>query len=231
MKKCLSILTVITAGFVISLHAALPVTDDFNRSNENPLASPWTAPDGGGAGGGSNFNLSSNHLAGQGLATFQLMYYAETYPDDQNIQFTLGGTSLNLFYAGPAVRIQTSNQNGYVFGDAAGVYIIAKMVSGSITGNTLQTCPGTPTTGDVLKLDATGTTLTGFINGSSTSCVVTGETTYSSGKGGGWGYGSGPTLDDFSAASSGGSGGSTTKPNNCFFFGGCEEKDFVFFIK
>jgi hypothetical protein len=176
---------------------ALPASDNFNRPDENPLGGNWTAPDGVDF---SKFLLSSHFLVGQGGSTFQLMYWnADSFGSDHKSQATLNGTGLTTAYGGVAVRIQASGQACYVFGDHAGTYKISRMDAGALTN--LSTVTGTPTVGDVLRLEVSGADLTAFVNGSTPSGGTANDATYTGGAAGLWGY-SGLTafeLDDWSA--------------------------------
>jgi len=214
MKKYLVILSVVLSCVV--LYAAAQ-TDNFDRTGESPLGSPWIAPDGV---ADSKFNLSSNHLVGQGLSTFQLMYYNHTPNTDHYSQATLGGSDLTnvATYALVAVSVQSSGQSAYVYGIVAGanVYKIQKMSGGSLSA--LQTCTGTPTVGDVMKLSKSGTGLTGTVNGGNTCSATNGD--LSGGFYGLAGYNGGGayTLDDWSGDDVSG-GGSSSPVKLCNSFG------------
>jgi hypothetical protein len=164
---------------------ALPAADDFNRS-ENPLATHWTAPDGL---LGSKF-ICANQLTGQGESTFQLEYWSDdVFDGNHKSTITLTGSNLAGAYGGVAVRVQASGQNAYVFGDVLGAYVISKMASGALS--TLQTCTGTPTVGDILKLEISGATLTAYVD-SGAGFVQVGTANNSDltgGSAGLWGYG------------------------------------------
>lgn len=173
----------------------------------------WTAPDGV---ADSKFILTSNHVTGQGLSTLQLMYWnADSFNTNHYSQATLGGNSLTsaATYAGVAARVQTTGQNAYLFGFFSGSgngYEIRKIVAGSISA--VQTCTGTPASGDKLKLEANGTTLTAYVDTGSGFTQVgqaTGQNDFTNGAAGMFGYNGGDafTLDDFAADNVGGGGG------------------------
>ena len=179
---------------------SLPATDSFDRTGESPLQFPWIAPDGN---ADSKFILISNHLNGQGLSTIQWMYYSETYANSHKSQVTLGGSDLTAAatYAGVVTNMQATGQSGYLFGlIAGGGYKIQRMDSG--TRQNLADCTGTPTVGDLLRLDSdrSAGTLTAYVNGSQVG-QVTGESTYTGGAAGLFGYNGGGafTLEDFAA--------------------------------
>jgi hypothetical protein len=178
---------------------ALPASDDFNRANETPLAGNWTAPDGV---ADSKFFLNSNALNGQGASTLQWMHWtADSLSNSHKSGATLGGSSLAAAgtYGGVATNMQASGQSGYLFGVIAGSgYKIQRMDSGVRTN--LQDCTGTPTAGDILRLDSdrSAGTLTAYVNGTQVG-VVSGENTYTGGAPGLFGYTGGGafTLDDW----------------------------------
>jgi len=180
---------------------ALPASDDFARDPETPLGGNWTAPDGL---GDSKFFLTNFHLVGQGLSTLQWMYWnQDVFAASHKTTATLGGTDLTsaATYAGVVTNMQATGQSGYLFGlIAGGGYKIQRLDSG--VRSNLTDCTGTPTVDDVLRLesDRTAGTLTAFVNGSQVG-VVSGETTYTGGAAGLFGYNGGGafTLDTFVA--------------------------------
>ncbi|HEY6180245.1 MAG TPA: hypothetical protein VIX73_37645 [Kofleriaceae bacterium] len=190
-------------------------SDTFTRADENPLASPWVAPDGA---ADSKFLLSSFSLAGQGGATFQLMHHGDTYTDDQASEATLGGSNPSAVgvYGGVAVDIQPTGQNAIVFGATSGSYKISVMASGALT-TTIATCAGTPTAGDVLKLSRSSTTYTGTVGGTEPGTCHGTDSTYASGRAGLWGYGGigNYTLDNWT-----GSNVSAASRRGCVIGGG-----------
>ena len=209
MKKYLVSLAIICS---VALLSAASYSDDFNRSNENPIAGNWATP-----GGVDPMQISSNQAeASTAGANYNYSYYNNTFGNDQDSQGTLKGTSLASFHSGVGVRGSTSALTGYFYGDIAGTYKILLLSAGS--SSTLATCTGTPTAGHVMKLSVTSNHLTGTINGGS-SCTVD-DSTLTSGKAFIFGYSTlgQAALDDWSGSDSGG-GGSSNPIKLCNSFG------------
>lgn len=169
---------------------SLPASDNFDRANESPLGGNWTAPDGQ---ADSKFLLvgdgSHGHLEGQGGATIQWMYWnADSFNTNHKSQIVLsGGNDITNSgnYCGVSVRIQSSGQSGYYWGIITGAYKLRRLDSGTQSSD-LATIADTPTVNDVLRLEASGTTITGFLNG--TQKVQVTDNTYSNGAPGLFGY-------------------------------------------
>ncbi len=188
------------------LSHSLPASDDFNRSNESPMAGNWSTP----ASGADPFFLSSNVVQGTGASNENYGYWnADVFPDDQFSQATLVSNT-SSFDCGVSVRVSTSTASSYSFGNRGNTATtgIFKIASGTFT---LLLTSGTPVAnGDVLKITAAGTTLEGFING--VSIGTTTDATYTSGSAGLNGYGSGGVcaFDDWSGGAVGGGGGGSS---------------------
>jgi hypothetical protein len=137
---------------------ALPASDNFNRANENPLAGNWTT-----APGASAMQLFSNQVTGSTGANCTSFWNADTFGNDQYSQVTpVDNTN---FGAGLAVRVRTTTQyDCYIlFLNASGSVQIYKIIAGSVT---LLSSPNFAyAAGDVIKLEAVGTTLTAYKNG------------------------------------------------------------------
>ena len=143
------------------------------------------------------FDLKSNLADPQAGANYSLTYWnADTFGNDQFSQATLGGTAIASWYAGVADRIQSGALTAYLFGNIQGVYKLIYITAGS--SNVLATGSGTPTAGDVLKLEISGTGLTGKVNGVSNATAT--DSALASGQAGLFGYGGNglATLDDWS---------------------------------
>ncbi len=192
---------------IVSVHAAIPASDDFNRDNETPLGGNWTQQI---AAGDATFNLTGNAVYSQGGANATSNYWnADAFGNDQYSQATAQVDG--AYYIAVMTRMQVGAQSGYYFMAAAGTYVIGFIVAGSATG--LATCSGTPTDGDVMKLSSVGNVHTAKVNGSDPGgvpCAGTdGSNTFTSGQPGIYGYGGGGTvsLDDWSADNIAGGGG------------------------
>lgn len=201
-----------TAAFVVALSviasAWTPTTDDFNRADESPLASPWVAPDGDTDG---NFDLNLNTAKPHAGAHYSFMYNNAVLGDDQYAQVQLSTDGLTVpdgtNYAGACVRMAATGETAYCFTHVIGVYTILEFTGGT-TPSTLATCSGTPAANDVVYISVVGTTITGKVNGGDpggSPCNAT-DASIASGKAGMNGYGT-ITLDNFEADSLGGGGG------------------------
>ena len=173
-------------------------TDNFNRANETPLASPWTR-----AGTGTAFNLVSNALTKPTNPDDAYMYYSgAAATGDQFAQAKQVVKPTNNDW-GPAVRVQGASGSatfaGYFFDDydGPGGPQIGRHLNGSFTAITSWGVSGNSVAGDILRIEATGSTIKAFVNGtqyqsSATDSLVTG------GQPGIFWYEPSGTLDDWS---------------------------------
>jgi len=134
-------------------------TDDFNRSNADPIGGNWTTPS-----GASTFRIVSNsfHTTSSGSDPWIAYWNADTFDADQYSQF---GVLPAIDKGGPAVRIGTSTLNGYMYTlRQTNLTRLYKRISGSYTQIAAYT--DTATTTSVFKISAVGSTLTVYIGGS-----------------------------------------------------------------
>jgi hypothetical protein len=139
--------------------AGASATDNFTRANGGPGAN-WTAVDG-------TFAIVSNtiQVATNGGDGRSAMYWnAVGFMADQYAELTLnpalGGGTTPL---GPAVRVGAAGENWYAFLSFSGSLYLAKMVAGAYTNMT--NVVHAISNGDKLRLEVSGTTLTGKVNG------------------------------------------------------------------
>jgi len=137
-------------------------TDDFNRSNENPIAIPWSMASGPGLGNNSS-RIVSNQFSG-GVGTTFAVLNDLTFANDQSSSVVVtAGNSTGYF--GPAVRASSNGDCYYVgWQEAQNRFKVAKRVGGTETefanvGNTGFA------SGDTLGLSVSGNVLTVSING------------------------------------------------------------------
>jgi hypothetical protein len=138
------------------------VSDNFNRANENPLASPWIAVE-------NSLKIDTNIVYGVTGSVRNVMRYGGAgLSGNHEAQLKLGGApaSVGEWYRGPCVRCQSGAVSYYaVWADAAQSKII-QVIAGTLT----DVIAGGPAGADqdVLRLRAvtvTGvTTLTLYIN-------------------------------------------------------------------
>lgn len=155
-------------------------TDNFNRANEDPIASPWNAV------------WAAQDLLGRlldnGVATdnntdlgggYNKYTGALTCANDQSATVTLMNWTGDRDTAGPAVRISADGLSAYfVLAQRYGPTIYWRLHE--IPGwGTLVSGTETFSSGDTIKLDATGSTLTVYKNGVSIGSAT--DTTIASG--------------------------------------------------
>jgi hypothetical protein len=172
-------------------------TDNFNRANETPLASPWGTCFGGGA------RLVSNAVTST-VSTESGSYYADTWGADQESMGTIGNLSPNNNYAELIVR-GDGNGNAFVLAtdgqSGAGHTEFGRFTNGSFT--LLDGVSATFANGDRMRLTVSGSsgsiTLTAYRDtGSGWTQVgqLTGQTGPNSGAPGVGAFGL-ATVDDW----------------------------------
>jgi hypothetical protein len=192
-------------------------SDDFNRSNENPLSGGgnWTVA-------GSSIApilLSSNVVAKSSSSSQNGSYYAgASFADDQCAELKLasGGD------IGPMVRIQTGQTylSGYALGyDIADGLIAIIKYDGIGNVEWLDSVSGTMSNGDIQKICVNGTAITAYKNGSPITGLSATDSTFTSGRPGiySWALSSG-TGDDWSAS---GGAGTLTDGTTYHFYTRC----------
>jgi len=179
-------------------------TDNFNRANESPvLLAPWRM---GSTQADSAWQLFSNQAIPAVASFVAWTYYDSTWTGDHYSQGTIGGPAIGSLFIGVGVRMQSTGERGYVLWDSAGTYKLERDDAGTFT-TLISTIANSPSGGDVLKLQAVGSTLTAWVNGSIVGTVT--DTTYSTGAPGMVGYGNSAqvTLDDWEGVDVGAGGG------------------------
>ena len=170
---------------------ALPATDNFNRANAANLGANWTAQAG-------NMQVTSNEIGANGASSSTengVYWNADTFGDDQYSQ-VIAASVESYAGAGAACRIATNTDDSWYgfYSDTSYLYFF-KMVSGTWTSIDSDSTPAS--TSDVIKIDAEGTTITGYRNGSSQATNT--DSALASGAAGvtSWGDGVGTTVDDW----------------------------------
>lgn len=142
-------------------------TDGFNRTNETPLAAPWTSA------GENNFNLAGNVAVPDQNGQDCSMIYTGTFGNDQSSSAKLNivggsgaGAGIGLYTRHPT----TATKSGYrLCGDhvASNNWELARFVAGAFTSLLVFTRAWT--NGDLFELRAVGpasaTVLTVYHNG------------------------------------------------------------------
>lgn len=169
----------------------LPVSDNFNRSNANPAGGNWTPLT------TNVVQILSNRLVG--VSGFGFTYWnADTPNDAQWASCKMPNSTARS--GGPAIRIQAGSgtREGYRYNVNDGT--LSKYVSG--TGTVLQTIADTPSTTAVYKLEAIGSTIKVYKDGTQIGTDVT-DTAWASGRVGVWHSASSAEIDDWSADNAG----------------------------
>ena len=179
---------------------ALPATDDFQGTDGDALttySSNWTLNTGdfkiqesGGAG-----RVTPDEPANEAGAHWN----ADSFNNDQYAELTLIASVGPAVFIGPAVRCAASGGTYYGFYVSTAEKYLFKMVSGSFT-TLASSSSNIPGANDVLRIEASGTTITPKVNGTTDSDLgAQTDSAISSGSAGICGYGSssGTRGDDF----------------------------------
>jgi hypothetical protein len=165
---------------------ALPATDTFTDTNGNPLSGNWAVEIGG-------WQHLSNTVIGNGITFSIARWTADTFADNHYAEVAAHYGAGNA--SGPAVRVDADG-NCYVisaFDTGTNTADINIITGGSNTGIGV---PFAVNSGDILRLEAIGSTLKAYKNGVLQDTVVDG--TYTTGSAGIFAYLSGG-VDDFQA--------------------------------
>jgi hypothetical protein len=182
---CFAIVALIAASFVV-VRATLPAADDFNRADSASLGANWTADS-----TLSTAGISGNQMTAYGPDYALSWWSADTFSNDQYAQATITGTGGDT---GVAVRV--SGDNGYIAywagSGSTGLFILRRDAGAYVT---LATLASQSLVGQVLRIEATGTTITVKKNG--TAVLTATDATYATGSAGIYAT-TGGTLDDWS---------------------------------
>lgn len=178
-----SVLTGLAPGGVVATGYQNSAYDNFNRAN-GAIGSNWTVSAGA-------FNVSSNTVVGAAGGPNVASWTATAaFFSDQFSQATVvtnGG-------GGVAVRASLTAATGYVYWVDGGNREIGRYVAGVFTS--LNTVAGAFTTGDVIRLEIVGSSLTAFRNGAVDLTVS--NATITSGQPGLIGIGATAAFDNWS---------------------------------
>lgn len=174
----------------------LPATDNFNRANAGTLGANWSTTI-------NTFQVANNAAQGNNFAYNATYWSADAFGGDHYAQCVVG---VVISDGGPGVRIQ-SGPKSYHFDIKAGNNCkIQKDVAGSFTD--LVTGINTPSTGDTVYIEASGSTITVKVNG--TQVGQTTDSAITGGAAGLWSYDTSGVYDNFQADNLGGGGGGPT---------------------
>lgn len=165
-------------------------SDDFNRTNSTDLGAGWVEVSG-------DWSISSNQLSpGAAGGTIILRAATAMASNDHYAQVTIAATA--AVSQGVWIRGNSNISNGYLWRNNGTSWDLFSVIGGSFTVIGTYTAAAAP--GDVAKVQAVGSTITGYVNGisrvsvtdtgvaSGTSVGIRGESTNSL------------RYDDFSAA-------------------------------
>jgi hypothetical protein len=185
---------------------SLVTTDDFNRGSTVTLCTGnWTCID------GSSFVVTNTAAEPDNGSQGNFAYYSgASFTDDHysQVKWSSSGATNGV---GPAVRVSATD-DGYMYQvHDTSIYRFDDVSAGTYT--MIKACTDSPSVGDTLKLEISGTTLTVSRNGTPVSgCTIT-DATYASGEPGVYGsVSSGMQFDDWEGGDVGGGGGATINP-------------------
>lgn len=193
--------TIIVRGPRVASAAAASFSDNFNRSNETPLAGNWVGT--GLSGWTADTYLLSNAASNSGggnNALARVKTSTATFAGNQYAETTV--VAGNDVYCGPAVRIQSDTDGNCYFAFYAGssTWHIQKGdgTTNAVVGSTISAAG--PSTNDVIRLEITGSgDLVLKLNGSTLGSRTDSSSPLSGGQPGFW-TGSGLFIDNFAAA-------------------------------
>ena len=158
-------------GVVVGANGAA-YTDDFNRADENPIGSPWVAVSTG------TIRLTNNAL-GTTTNTEELAHHNGSLANNQYATVKILGA---VNGSGVGVRMDSARSNdarkGYTLSVHDGsLLVLRKWLDGSFLN--LRTYEVSAASGDILRIEANGTSIKGFYNGVERISVT--DSTYTSG--------------------------------------------------
>lgn len=136
------------------------------------------------------------------------LWTADTFNNDQYSQVAVGST-YGADYIELPVRASGSNNEYLLYWNVTGHITISKYVSGTQTD--LQDTLGSGASGDVIKIECTGTSVKAYKNGAQIGTTVT-DSSLSSGSAGCGSYGTTSRFDNWQGGNVGGGGAAT--PSN-----------------
>lgn len=178
-------------------------TDDFGRANETPIAAPWVQC----SGATYNCNLSSNAVVGAtAYGSHQILYSGAAATGDQYSQVRAKTVGFEADW-GPSVRTSSSALTAYIVtpwpNDGSTQYQIFKHVAGAYSG--LLTGTMTVAVNDIIKAQVSGSSISGYKNGSLALGPTT-DTSITTGQPGIWIWVDDCALDAWSGGDIGGKG-------------------------
>lgn len=141
-------------------------TDNFTRSDENPIASPWVS----GTGSHNDLQIASNLLASVTDNSDSSAYYNASFDSDHSSEITIDTLGTNSDF-GAACRCQSGAATLYISSAYSPSEQIAKIVSGSYT-TILAVTVSNLIASDLLRCEAEGSTIRYIVNDSEIDSVT-----------------------------------------------------------
>lgn len=145
------------------LFAALPVSESFTGADSTPLPTynaNWVDATG-------SFVIDSNSARPATALVYNTDgWTGDTFSNDQYSETTLFTITTNT-YVGAAVRVNTANTDAYVC-ITDGANITLQQVLGTGSAQTISSSAASIVSGDVIRLEVSGTSLTCKVNGVTT---------------------------------------------------------------
>ena len=169
---------------------ALPATDNFNGTTGDQLVdynASWTLNDG-------DFDIVGNATIAPDDAGFCLAHWnADAFADNQYAQLVHVDSGFN--WLGPAVRVGAAAVTGYTYSCRSSARNLSRWVAGAETA--LAAVGSGTSDNDVLRLEASGTTITPILNAVTDAGLgAQTDATIASGSAGICGYGAAGTSDE-----------------------------------
>lgn len=180
----------------------LPATDAFTTGSNQTLtaySANWTNNS-----GSFQVVLATTDAKGNGLSENLAHWNADTFANDQYAAVKLNTAPDSTNDVGAAVRVAAAAYTGYILpmtngGDNTAIY---KIVTSTFTK--LGGIATVMSSGDVMRLEASGTSISAKRNGTLVVGAFT-DSAIASGFGGLWSFNNGPArIDDFEAGNLGG---------------------------
>jgi len=140
-------------------------TDDFNRANETPIASPWAVQTGSDA-----MRLISNEVLTNVSANHSAAYHNSTPGNDQysatKLTNVIETSTADISYGvGPAVRMATGDTRKYCAIARTGQILLLEYDNVGGATQLGSTFSGTVSLNDIIRIEANGTTIRVLQNG------------------------------------------------------------------
>lgn len=155
-------------------------SDNFVGTNNDPLSGSWTVLDG-------SWKLFSNSADPLDAQTSLAMWNADSFANNQYAECVINASAANG-YAGVGVRLASLRGYLLLVDNGTNGWVVHRLDADETFATPLGSGAGSVTTGDVLRLEAQGTTIRAYKNSVQFGTDFT-DATYGSGAAGIAGYG------------------------------------------